>query len=45
MGNISRAAKRLNISRNTLYRKIERMNIRLKVQAMERPASDREDGF
>ncbi len=35
MGNISRAARRLNISRNTLYRKIERMNIQLKVQAIK----------
>ena len=32
-GNISRSAKRLNISRNTLYRKIEKLDIRIKVQA------------
>lgn len=32
-GNISRSAKRLNISRNTLYRKIEKLDIQIKVQA------------
>jgi len=33
-GNISRSAKRLNISRNTLYRKIEKYAIHLKTQAV-----------
>ena len=33
-GNISRSAKRLNISRNTLYRKIEKMDIQIRVSAV-----------
>lgn len=33
-GNISRSAKRLNISRNTLYRKIKQMNIQIKTKAL-----------
>ena len=33
-GNISRSAKRLNISRNTLYRKIEKYEIHLRTQAV-----------
>lgn len=33
-GNISRSAKRLGISRNTLYRKLERLDIQIKVQAV-----------
>lgn len=32
-GNISHSAKRLNMSRNTLYRKIDKMNIKLKTHA------------
>lgn len=35
-GNISRSAKRLGISRNTLYRKIEKMNIQIKVKANDK---------
>lgn len=34
-GNISKAAKKLNMARNTLYRKIEKYNIRLKTSAVE----------
>ena len=33
-GNISRSAKRLDMSRNTLYRKIEKYDIHLKIQAV-----------
>lgn len=35
-GNISRSAKRLGMSRNTLYRKIEKMNIQIKVKANDK---------
>ena len=34
-GNISRSAKRLNMSRNTLYRKIEKMDIHMQIRAIE----------
>ena len=34
-GNISRTARRLDISRNTLYRKIDKLNIKLTVQAVK----------
>ena len=33
-GNISRAAKMLNMSRNTLYRKIQKMDIRIEIFAV-----------
>jgi transcriptional regulator of acetoin/glycerol metabolism len=33
-GNISRSAKRLNISRNTLYRKMEKYDIHIKILAV-----------
>ena len=33
-GNISRAAKVLNMSRNTLYRKIQKMDIRIEIFAV-----------
>lgn len=33
-GNISRSAKRLGMSRNTLYRKIEKLDIQIKIQAI-----------
>lgn len=34
-GNIFRTAKALNMARNTLYKKIEKLNIKLKVSALE----------